>query len=444
MLYARGPLRTLQIAAILAIASASTIRPSGLFARDDTCPADFERCTESGLSGTFCCSTGSSCLVLAGGTTVLCCPENGDGCTVIQTISCNVSLQDPKTHPKAGIKTTEQDKELAECGRGCCPFGYHCNEKNVNCVKDTDQSKKPGETPLSSSLSLSSSKGHSSTTTAHTSSSSIPSTLKTSIATSVPASISTSTTTAAIGGDTSTAIPSKDTPSSTTTRNHNIAAIVGGIAGGIAVLGLLIAGIFLLRHRRANKAVDSSKKHDSTSSFGNIISAPIPHADYHSQRLDFLAKAQSSGIAQTPTQAQPRFPPPSPKVNSPPQSPYSQYSPYSIRPESQMSELPPPRSQHASPRSYHPSAEIGGLRSLTGRYSTRSSGSSSPGFSNPFASRGERQNSAGSESINIFADPSDVGTPSMTADGYKRDTTWTEFQSHAGERGAPPSPVRRR
>jgi len=425
MLYARGPLRTLQLAAILAIASASSIRPELLLERDSTCAADFTKCPQAGLPSNFCCAKGTSCSVLAGGTTVLCCPEGND-CGTIETISCTISLQDPKANPKAEVKTTELDKKLPTCGKGCCPFGYHCDEDEDNCVKDNDQSKKPGETPSSSSASpspspssSSSSKPHSSTTTAHSS----PTTLTTQTS-------AISTTAATAGGGKETAIPSTETPTTTATQTLNIAAIVGGVVGGIALILLIAGGVWLIRHKR-KKAEDELKKHESTSSFGNMISAPIPHADYHTQRLDFLAKAQSSSVAASPTQAQERFPP---------TSPYSPYGGYGFRPESQMSELP--RSQHASPRSYHPSAEIGGLRNLTDRYSgTSTMTASSLRGSNPFTTRSERQHSGGSESINIFADPSTVGTPPLSRD--RRDTTWTEFQHHADQRG-PESPVRRR
>jgi hypothetical protein len=188
--------------------------------------------------------------------------------------------------------------------------------------------------------------------------------------------------------------------------------------GGLFALGLIAGGAWLLRQKRKKAAAELKKQRDSSSSFGNIISAPIPHADYHTQRLDFLAKAQSSSVSSSPTLAQGRFPP---------NSPYS--ANYAFRPDSQMSD---------APRSYHASAEVSGLRSLTDRYS----GARAASIPNPFASpRAERQNSAGSESINIFADPSDVGSPLPNYN--RRDTTWTQLQHHADQR-APDTPVRRR
>ncbi|GAW18252.1 hypothetical protein ANO14919_077260 [Xylariales sp. No.14919] len=387
MSYARGPLWTLQLAALLAIASATSIRPGWLLERADTCAVNYSKCSQAGLPANFCCQTGSSCTVLAGATTVLCCPDGSD-CSTIQIISCNLSLQDPAAHPQAELKTTELDGKLPTCGKGCCPFGYHCDTGSTNCVKDEDQSKKPGA--LSSSV-------PSATSTVHSSS-----TISTGTA---------STTPAAAGTEEPAATPT-ETPSSAAANTLNTAAIVGGVVGGLLALTLIIAGIWLLRHKR-KKAREEREKRDTTESFGNI-SAPIPHADYHTQRLDFLAKAQSSSVSSSPTQVQGRFPPSSP------------YSAYAFRPDSEMTDRP---------RSYHASAEIGGLRNLTNRYSGGS-------VTNPFTPRGDRQNSGGSESINIFADPSTVGSPSIY---NRRDTTWTEFQHHADQRGldSPVPPIRK-
>ncbi|KAI0974557.1 hypothetical protein F4678DRAFT_381115 [Xylaria arbuscula] len=381
MSYARGPFRTLQFAAVLAIASATSIRANLLFERADTCAANYNKCTQAGLPVNFCCATGSSCNVLAGNTTVLCCP-NDSNCSTIEIINCNLSLQDPATHPQAAVKTTELDGKLPTCGNGCCPFGYHCDTGKNNCVVDQDQSQKPGATT---------------STTPSATSSTHPS------ATSSTEEGSASTTTGAAA--------SSETPSSAAASTLNTAAIVGGVVGGLLALSLIIAGIWFLRHRR-KKAEAERERRETTESFGNMISAPIPHADYHTQRLDFLAKAQSSSVASSPTQgAQARFPPSSP------------YSAFAFRPGSEMTDRP---------RSHHTSAEVGGLRNLTDRYSSNT-------IPNPFRG-GERLNSGGSESINIFADPSTVGTPSIY---NRRDTTWTEFQHHADQPGLD-SPVRRR
>ncbi|KAI1828561.1 hypothetical protein F4861DRAFT_8545 [Xylaria intraflava] len=399
MLYAQGPLRTLWLAAAFAVMPATSLPSSWLLERDGTCAANFNKCPQAGLPANFCCSAGASCNVLAGGTTVLCCPSGSD-CATIETINCALSLQDPAANPKAGIKTTELNGKLPTCGKGCCPFGYHCDETSINCVMDQDQSKKPGDAPSS--------------TPSPSSVSSTPSTTG-AAQTSKAATVSTPTTSVAVDGATTAASSSK-TPSSTATKTLNTAAIVGGVVGGIAILLLIAGGFWLMRYKR-KKAEAESKKSDSPCTFGNTISAPIPHADYYAERLDFLAKAQSSSIATSPTRVSGRF-----------LSPSSPYSAFTFRRDSEMTDRP---------RSYHASAEVGGLRNLTDRYSSGAA-------SDPFSPRGERQNSGGSESINIFADPTTVRSPSsLSVSSYnRRQTTWSDLQHQADGR-EPDLPFRR-
>lgn len=420
MPYARGPLRTLQLAAALAVASAASIRANQMFERADTCPTDYNKCTQSGLPSNFCCSVGSTCNVLAGGTTVLCCPSNSD-CSTIKIISCDISLQDADANPKAAAKTTELDQKLPVCGKGCCPFGYHCDEASANCVMDKDQSQKPGATQsTTSSAHASPTHTASASTTTKASTASTTSSSDTVIGT-IPASATT-------------------TPSTEAASTLNTAAIVGGVVGGLLALALLFAGFWLLRHKRQKAAAEEAAKRETTESFGNKISAPIPHADYYNQRLDFLAKAQSASVTSSPiigsrfdtTTAAPTTTTHHQQQQQqgglgvgivpdyfPPSSPYSAFG---FRPGSEMTDRP---------RSHHASAEVGGLRSLTGRYSGASA------VSNPFTPvRSSRQNSGGT--INIFADPSTVGTPSSIYN--RRDTTWTEFQHHA-DQSIPESPL---
>ncbi|KAI1157189.1 hypothetical protein F4825DRAFT_6305 [Nemania diffusa] len=427
-MYARGPLWTLQLAAVLAIASATSALPNLVFERAGTCAANYTQCTQAGLPANFCCSTGSTCNLLAGGTTVLCCPE-GSSCTTIQTISCTLSLQNPATNPKAAVKTTVLSGKLPTCGNGCCPWGYHCDGNSGDCVMDADQSKKPNaaSTPAAPS-------------SAHPTS------------TASNGATSTSSTAA---GTTSTADASASTepPASTTARKTlNTAAIVGGVVGGLLGLSLITACVCVQRHRR-KKAAAAREKRDSSQSFGNIISgdiisAPMPHADYHTQRLDFLAKVPNPSVSSsptTPTQPHthtPTQPQPQPQHGGhflPPGSPYSASLgfPSHSRPTT-------PVEGEGTPRSHHNSAEVGGLRNLTDRYSGGGGGGGGPGFlPAPFTPRGEHFHSGGSESINIFADPSTVGSPSIY---NRRDTTWTEFQAHADRNGLDspmPTPGRR-
>ncbi|KAI1190622.1 hypothetical protein F5B17DRAFT_48959 [Nemania serpens] len=446
-MYARGPLRTLQLAAVLALASAATLRPNPLFERDGTCDAGFSKCSQAGLPDNFCCPTASTCNVLAGGTTVLCCPS-GSNCATIKAISCTIDLQDPKLNPSAALKTTALDQKLPTCGKGCCPFGYHCDGSSANCVMDTDQSKKPGQAssaPSSTSPKPTSTSGSSSTANPNSSS-------------TTAAAASTETTSPAAESTGAAPAPSTSTPSSTAAHTLNTAGIVGGVVGGLLGLSLIIAGICVLRHKRKKGGASSSsspssshEKRDSTHSFGHIISAPMPHADYYNQRLDFLAKAQSSS---TPT-----------TTAAHPHSPYSPYTMPSLsRPNSGMTD--------AVPRSHHASAEVGGLRNLTERYSgglNSASGVSNNNnnhqrFNNnnnnnnnntqqqqppqpqpqPQPQQQQQQGEKRMHSINVFADPLTVGSPSAPDPYNRRETTWSDLQHRADHDSGTDSPVPRR
>ncbi|KAI1374056.1 hypothetical protein F4677DRAFT_178480 [Hypoxylon crocopeplum] len=411
----RGSLRALCLAALSMRASASFIRQSVLLERaDDTCAPNFLRCTQPDLPGNFCCESTATCLLLAGNTTVACCPK-GKSCDKISTITCDLSLQDPALNPVAEIKTTALTGTLDPCAGNCCPFGYHCN--GTACIINDDQSKKPATRPPTTSSTIAPSSTESTPTQAST--------------------------TVVVSGI-SSAAPSTETPAASTDNTSNTVTIVGGVIGGVVALVLIISVITLMCYRRKERAKkkDLAQRHESTSSFGNIISAPVPHANFPSQRLDFLAKGggSSSSQASSPTavgtatlrtrdrgevsghwQDEDRFMPP----NSP-------YSPYARRPDSAMSD---------APRSYHASAEVGGLRSLT-HWNTPPQFDEHVNNGAPRINitgidgeergrtRDRRQDSAGSESINIFADPNTMaagaaGRPASTA------TTWSNIQQRA-------------
>ncbi|KAI1436719.1 hypothetical protein GGR50DRAFT_186334 [Xylaria sp. CBS 124048] len=418
MLYTPGSLRTLWFATAFAVTSATSLPPGWLFERAGICAANFSQCTQAGLPANFCCSQGTTCNVLAGATTVLCCPTGSD-CSTIRIINCELSLQDPVAHPSAGVKTTDLNGKLPTCGKGCCPFGYHCDESTTDCVIDSDQSKKPGETsPSSSSAPSPTSVAGTISTAGTTHTGTAATTSATTTPTATPASL--------------TAASSGEKHTSQAAQTLDTAAIVGGVVGGIAFLALLAAGIWVVRYRR-KKADGEGKKHDSSPSFADKISAPIPHADYYAERLDFLAKAQSSSIAASPA--------PTPGIGGISERLFSPNSPYSasaFRRDSEMTDRP---------RSYHHSAEVGGLRNLTDRNLTDRYSGGSRAVSNPFSSpRSERMNSGGSESINIFADPTAVRSHdslSSTSSYDRRQTTWTEFQQHADEKRIPDLPNRR-
>ncbi|KAI0383684.1 hypothetical protein F5Y04DRAFT_19082 [Hypomontagnella monticulosa] len=440
MPYLWGPRRALHLMAVFAMsASATYIRPSKIFERaDGTCASGFSKCAQSGLPDDFCCETDATCIVLAANTTVLCCPKDSN-CDTIGAITCDLELQDPAKNPAAEIKTTVLNGVLTTCGKQCCPFGYHCD--GVNCVKDADQSKPPATKPAN------------------------PKTSTTPVPTATHSPTKTSSTVSVSG--ISTAAPSTETPVTSTSSTSNTVTIVGGVIGGVVGLVLIIACVVLIRFRRKKKAKqqDQLQRHDSTSSFGNIISAPVPHANYPNQRLDFLAKGSQSRAT---SQKSPALSSPT-AVASPPNQPHkdeygggfmppnSPYSPYSRRPDSEMSD---------APRSYHQSAEVGGLRSLThwkkpqpGGPSNYSRKPSHDNFMDELSMApaplvtvtraesqrdGGRDRSGSGESINVFADPLTVAHGGLRPESSA--TTWSNIQQKAdgAARGQQQQPSTRR
>lgn len=123
------------------LTSAHAVPPRLLFDREDTCASKKLTSCPSDLPDNFCCSPGTTCITLAGGTTALCCPD-GSNCDRITPLSCDVSAQDPDKFPDGGLKTTALDGDLERCGEECCPYGYSCNDDDV-CQMNEDQSEPP-------------------------------------------------------------------------------------------------------------------------------------------------------------------------------------------------------------------------------------------------------------------------------------------------------------
>ncbi|KAH6630171.1 hypothetical protein B0J18DRAFT_91976 [Chaetomium sp. MPI-SDFR-AT-0129] len=117
-----------------------------------SCAANYVLCPQPNIPSNFCCPTDTTCNLLAGGTTVLCCPSRSS-CERIAPIVCNVSLMDAETDPESTVKTTALNSTLVACGgTTCCPFGYDCvnnGDPEANggfgelCVVKKDQSVKP-------------------------------------------------------------------------------------------------------------------------------------------------------------------------------------------------------------------------------------------------------------------------------------------------------------
>ncbi|PSS03576.1 hypothetical protein BD289DRAFT_154594 [Coniella lustricola] len=201
------PTGTAALAVLLTLpvlASAFTIpnpltipRQPELAIRSSTCgDSSYVQCGDS-FPSDFCCPSTSTCNSLAGGTTVLCCPI-GSNCTQIESIPCELSLEDKSQHPAAVVMTTALTGTLESCGSQCCPFGYSCNSDNV-CQEKSDQSAKPSTSAAASSstaAATSSSSGSKTTTTGTVSAGVSP--------TSVTGATVTSTTTSGAGSSSDT------------------------------------------------------------------------------------------------------------------------------------------------------------------------------------------------------------------------------------------------
>ncbi|KAK7941078.1 uncharacterized protein PG986_013465 [Apiospora aurea] len=214
-----------------------SITPNPIFERADTCGSgNLAKCTQKGLPDNFCCDKGSSCIALAGLTTVLCCPNGPDGCTVIAPIVCDLKLQDPASNPNAQVKTTVLNGKLPSCGSNCCPFGYSCGDDG-NCIMDQDQSKKPqGAKPAP-------------TSTGAAPNSPVPS------PTSKPPASATS---GASPSASATAAPASETPVPTAPSTFPTGAVIGGAIGGVLGFSAIIIGFLLYRRRQQKKEADDS------------------------------------------------------------------------------------------------------------------------------------------------------------------------------------------
>ncbi|KAI0166618.1 hypothetical protein GGR57DRAFT_510229 [Xylariaceae sp. FL1272] len=247
------------------------------------------KCGDQGwpiVTNGMCCSDAAHPIVLAGGTTVLCCPQ--EDCTEIEPINCDINLQVLNPHPEddedpPNIQTTFTSEALVNCGGGCCPWGYSCKTNKVNgqqvtdCVMKADQDHQPDGKPAISSASstTSSTDSHKTTTTASSSTSQESSTSTTLETTTTeapdsPSSFQTSDLSSTLSvTDTTVVITPTNTPVETSVGGGNGTAspphaeplststLAGVAVAGVAILILLGALVFYLWRRNQSKGRDS-------------------------------------------------------------------------------------------------------------------------------------------------------------------------------------------
>lgn len=375
------PLRLLLLAAVTAQITSAT---PYILKRADTCAANGLEACPKNLPSSICCPANSSCQALAGDTTVLCCP-NGRSCSNISPITCDLGLQDPKTNPKAPIKTTVFDVKLKSCGSGtCCPYGYTCGDEKgqPQCFLDKDQSKTPKEME----------DGDKKPTSSATSSTNEP----------------TSTSTQPAASATTSAAAAKD--DSESNSHPKLVSIIGGIIGACLVLLIIVTIVLMyIRRRRRNQVVNEkstfARNKPSGTPYGNIISEPIVQPN--SYRTDFILKSPSaeSSISQQP--ANPRYSPKTPaqQFAQPPAAQARRSIPNPFN-----SPTPSSCTETASSRSYphrNDEKEDGPPRTgrvVNGRLAPIRSMKGSDRRSRRTSTRHVREEPS-NETINIFADP---------------------------------------
>lgn len=400
-------LRTARLLLLVsALASFASASPAGLVFQESKCSAGTQSCP-AGLPNNFCCSEGTSCIPLAGNTTVMCCPT-GQTCEKIQPITCDVSQQDPSKNQQSPIKTSVFNVPLAKCGADlCCPFGYSCSGDDL-CVKDSDQSEAPEKATSSTTASPASATSANSapattkppstfstslvvapvTTASASSEASSPASSEaaspaSSDASSPASSDASSPTSSSTSSSTADASSGTPDPSSSHASNPKTVSIIGGVIGGCAVLIVLGAIAFLFIRRRNLHRKDGYSEKPTVGRIkhlgpgpraGSIISDPILQPN--SYRTDFIRKSPSIGssISQRPPQIalnngnpHQRLSIPNP-FDSPSPSNHSDHSPTGYR-DSVTSEdernartgivgsgsrLPPIRAMRASSRRVYP------------------------------------------------------------------------------------------
>ncbi|KAL4928284.1 uncharacterized protein BDV17DRAFT_264637 [Aspergillus undulatus] len=287
--------------------------------RADTCSKSSQKCSGAGLPDNFCCSSGSTCIGIDNGSSVICCPD-GQDCTYIQPITCDVTKQDVSLHPDNVIKTTRLGDDLPACGKACCPFGYTC--QGSFCAMDEPAASTPTSASTQSTTTSTFTSSSESSEATESSTMSTTDSSETFIESSESAS---STSTAdetdsplSIADDLSTVTVTESSTSSSPTAtssqfsvaDNNLsscespcpafptnAVLAGFFPGAVfgAVAALLV--IVCIRRRQRNNIPAGEKVAQNTfrNSTGTLIgiSDPIP-SDESSFRTDFLLTKRHS------------------------------------------------------------------------------------------------------------------------------------------------------
>ncbi|KAL3442649.1 hypothetical protein BJX65DRAFT_286578 [Aspergillus insuetus] len=273
--------------------------------RSDTCPSGSSQCTGDGLPDSFCCASSSTCVSIDSGSSVICCPD-GQDCTYIEPITCDVTKQDASLYPSNVIKTTRLNDDLPTCGDSCCPFGYTC--QGDFCAMDDTPSSTPTQSKTTETETETTTSTSTSTSDTTSTESPEPSTTTTNEATTESTSAM-----GEISSITSEATPTIVTLATPTLSQYSAAsdntnldtaeakcptfptnAVLAGffpgtVFGAVAALLLIVC---IRRHQRHNRPPGEKVAQNTfRKSTGTLIgiSDPIP-SDESSFRTDFLLR----------------------------------------------------------------------------------------------------------------------------------------------------------
>ena len=253
----------------------------------------------AGFPLSFCCPPNTNCLITNGTQDVaaVCCPD-GFTCGKVDTITCNISLQNADLFPANPVHTLNLTSTLPLCANGqCCPLGYEC-----------------GSSGECNALPASVTSAPSSSSTLVTSSAGELTTMITPPPTTFSSATSKSTSTSRV--DPTATLSSRPTSSSALiappSGSTNGGLIAAGVVPGLVVAAVLAGALFFFLRRRKRsrgiKEISPRAFEKPGSPFGSSakgakskwqISGPITQPQY-TNRTEFYHSPSESNVAFSP------------------------------------------------------------------------------------------------------------------------------------------------
>lgn len=202
-----------------------------------------------GFPNSFCCPMNTKCTPVNGTSFVstICCLD-GLSCDRIETISCDIDLQNAILTPASQIHTLNLTEALPTCNGQCCPFGYACQDNFCVAVANPPASSS-ASTTMSLTLAPTSTSSSTMMTMTTTSMSTQTSSTSTSMSTTMSTQMSsTSTTTTATLAAVSTTMDPAMVAMKTSA--FDLRKFLAGFIVTLLVVSAAIAGAFFYYRRR--------------------------------------------------------------------------------------------------------------------------------------------------------------------------------------------------